>query len=308
MDASGRPTERSEEAGVPVGAIPGVAAIVPAAGRGVRLGPGAPKALRLLAGEPLLVHAVRALASAPSMSAIVVAAPPEGVGEVRDLLTRHLGNDRHVIDDDAVTSDRPDASARGEPDDSRTSWDGDDRPGHRGVPSLTVVAGGANRQESVRRALQAVPRDINVVLVHDAARPLVPVALVESVAAAVHAGADAVIPVLPVTDTVKQVDASGVVVATPPRSELRAVQTPQGFARPVLERAHAVDPDELGPDGATDDAGLVERLGVAVRVVDGADEALKVTRPMDLLIAEALLAQRGAASPRPSGAGSSAEA
>jgi 2-C-methyl-D-erythritol 4-phosphate cytidylyltransferase len=90
-----------------------------------------------------------------------------------------------------------------------------------------------------------------------------------------------------VADTVKQVDAGGGVVRTVPRADLRAVQTPQGFARDVLERAHA-----SGAPGATDDASLVEALGLPVATVPGAEEAFKVTRPLDLLLAEAVLRGR----------------
>jgi 2-C-methyl-D-erythritol 4-phosphate cytidylyltransferase len=156
-----------------------------------------------------------------------------------------------------------------------------------------VVAGGATRQESVSLAVAGLAADVDVVLVHDAARPLVPVELVDAVAAAVRSGADAVIPVLPVADTVKQV-AAEVVVATLDRSVLRAVQTPQGFRRAVLVAAHAA------ADGAdaTDDAGLVEAMGVEVRTVAGSAEAFKVTRPIDLLLAEAVLAQWRAAGVR----------
>jgi 2-C-methyl-D-erythritol 4-phosphate cytidylyltransferase len=156
-----------------------------------------------------------------------------------------------------------------------------------------VVAGGATRQDSVSLAVASLAADVDVVLVHDAARPLVPVELVDAVAAAVRAGADAVIPVLPVADTIKQVAAEAV-VATLDRSILRAVQTPQGFRRAVLVAAHAA------ADGAaaTDDAGLVEAMGVPVRTVAGSAEAFKVTRPIDLLLAEAVLAQWRAAGVR----------
>jgi 2-C-methyl-D-erythritol 4-phosphate cytidylyltransferase len=131
------------------------------------------------------------------------------------------------------------------------------------------------------------------VLVHDAARPLAPSQLADEVAAAVRTGADAVVPGVPVTDTVKQVDAGGRVVATPDRCTLRAVQTPQGFRRDVLVRAHAAVA-AAGPEGRarlTDDAGLCERIGIEVRVVPGAPEAFKITGPADLALAELLLAQ-----------------
>lgn len=218
--------------------------MVPAAGRGERLGPGAPKALRSLAGEPLLLHAVRALRASPSVGPLVVAAPADDVDDVRGLLAG-LGAD--------------------------------------------VVPGGAERPDSVARALAVLPADVDLVLVHDAARCLVPVEVVERVVGALRDGAAAVVPVLPVADTVKEVDAAGDVVRTVPRADLRAVQTPQGFAREVLERAH-----RECPPGATDDASMVEALGVAVRTVAGHEEAFKVTRRLDLLLAEAVLAARRA--------------
>lgn len=225
------------------------AAVVPAAGKGMRLGPGAPKALRPLGGSPLLVHAVRALSLARGVDVVVVAAPEDEVDMVRALLSE-------------VVSDA----------------------------ELTVVAGGDTRQSSVARALIALPVDVDVVLVHDAARPLVPVEMVERVAAAVRAGSPAVIPVLGLVDTVKTVDGEGRVVATPDRAQLRAVQTPQGFTRSVLQQAHA----HAEVDDVTDDAGLVERQGVEVATVAGHEEAFKVTRPIDLVLAEAVLSRRRA--------------
>src|SRR5437763_496796 len=151
-------------------------------------------------------------------------------------------------------------------------------------PVAVVVAGGDTRKASVAAALAAVPDGYEIVLVHGAARALAPTALVEAVAAAVRGGADAVIPVLPVIDTIKEV-AAGTVVGTVDRSVLRAVQTPQGFRRAVLAAAHAAAADEH-----TDDAGLVEKLGVAVGTVPGHEAAFKITRPVDLVFAEALLA------------------
>jgi 2-C-methyl-D-erythritol 4-phosphate cytidylyltransferase len=155
------------------------------------------------------------------------------------------------------------------------------------VPTARVVAGGETRQESVRLALAALPQEVDVVLVHDAARALVPPDVVQRVLAALHAGADAVVPVLPLADTVKEVDAALMVVRTVDRSSLRAVQTPQGFRRDVLEQAH-----RHGPAAATDDAALVEAAGGVVMTVEGSAEALKVTTPFDLTVAEAVLAKR----------------
>jgi 2-C-methyl-D-erythritol 4-phosphate cytidylyltransferase len=149
---------------------------------------------------------------------------------------------------------------------------------------VLVVAGGASRQMSVAAALAAVPERYDIVLVHDAARALAPPELVERVAAAVREGHAAVIPVLPVVDTIKHVQLSGEVMATLDRSVLRAVQTPQGFQRPTLVQAHAAAVDDH-----TDDAGMAEKIGVRVWTVPGEESALKITRPFDLAVAELLL-------------------
>ncbi|WP_406731558.1 2-C-methyl-D-erythritol 4-phosphate cytidylyltransferase [Streptomyces sp. NBC_01794] len=234
------------------------AAVIPAAGRGVRLGPGAPKALRALSGTPMLIHAVRAMAASRAVSLVVVVAPPDGAPEVKNLLDAHALPER---------------------------------------TDFLVVAGGDTRQESVRLGLEALPDNISVVLVHDAARPLVPVDTVDAVIEAVRDGAPAVVPALPLADTVKEVEPKEKgepepVVATPERARLRAVQTPQGFDRDTLIRAH--ETVAVNGEGATDDAGMVEQLGVPVVVVPGHEEAFKVTRPLDLVLAEAVLARRRA--------------
>ncbi|MFD7720829.1 2-C-methyl-D-erythritol 4-phosphate cytidylyltransferase [Streptomyces sp. NPDC059814] len=234
------------------------AAVIPAAGRGVRLGPGAPKALRALGGTPMLVHAVRAMAASRQVSLVVVVAPPDGAPEVRNLLDEHALPER---------------------------------------TEFLVVPGGDTRQESVKLGLDALPADVTAVLVHDAARPLVPVDTVDAVVEAVRDGAPAVVPALPLADTVKEVEPGAPgepepVLSTPARSRLRAVQTPQGFDRDTLVRAH--ERVAVTGEGATDDAGLVEQLGVAVVVVPGHEEAFKVTRSLDLVLAEAVLARRRA--------------
>lgn len=223
-----------------------VAAIVPAAGRGERLGPGAPKALREIGGTPMLVYAVKALAASPLVDLVVVAAPADSVEQVRALV------------------DGPSYGA-----------------------DVVVVAGGETRSESVARALINLPEDVDVVLVHDAARPLVPVEVVSAVAAAVREGHEAVVPVVPVVDTIKSVDNDGNITGTVPRDNLRAAQTPQGFTREVLQRAHAeVD------SPVTDDAGMVESLGFSIHAVDGHEDSFKVTRPIDVVLAEAVIARR----------------
>lgn len=138
------------------------------------------------------------------------------------------------------------------------------------------VAGGATRSASVRAGLAVVPDDADVVCVHDAARPFASVEVYERVIAAVVGGADAAVPAVAVADTIKVVDASRTVVATPDRSTLVAVQTPQAFRRSALADAHASDGD------ATDDATLVEAAGGRVVVVDGHPDNRKITLPADL--------------------------
>jgi 2-C-methyl-D-erythritol 4-phosphate cytidylyltransferase len=156
----------------------------------------------------------------------------------------------------------------------------------------TVVAGGANRRESVGRALMAIAdsEEPNFVLVHDAARALTPPGLVVRVVEALRAGHSAVVPALPLSDTVKAVDANGVVLGTPERAGLRAVQTPQGFATELLLRAYQRAADLTGSD-FTDDASLVEHIGGQVQVVEGDPLAFKITTRWDVLLAEAIVKQ-----------------
>lgn len=203
-----------------------IAGLVPAAGAGLRLGGGVPKAWRELAGRPMVQHAVEVLAEVCDV--VVVATPPG-----------------YALDG-AVT-----------------------------------VPGGATRAESVRRMLAVLDPQVRWVLVHDAARPNAPVSMVRRVLAALEAGERAVVPAVPIADTVKRVDAAGYVLETPDRSSLRAVQTPQGFARAVLDAAHA------GAADATDDASLVEALGIPVLTVAGDPLAAKITTLADLRAAEA---------------------
>lgn len=146
-----------------------------------------------------------------------------------------------------------------------------------------IVAGGSDRTESVRLALAAVG-DAEFVLVHDAARPLTPPSVIVRVVHALQSGHVAVIPALPVSDTIKAVDANGVVLGTPERSGLRAVQTPQGFRTELLRRAY-----ERAAGLFTDDASVVEATGTPVQVVDGDPLAFKITTPTDLLLAQTLL-------------------
>lgn len=165
---------------------------------------------------------------------------------------------------------------------------------------VTIIEGGAERSDSVRCGLRALDRSCDVVLVHDAARALAPTELAERVlhalATAQGGNADAVVPAMPVTDTVKVAEVVADshierVVSTPLRASLRAVQTPQGFRRSALVAAH-----EGGLD-ATDDAGLIERAGGEVHLIAGDQLALKVTTPLDMVIAEHLLADSSESDP-----------
>lgn len=146
------------------------------------------------------------------------------------------------------------------------------------------VAGGATRSESVRRGLAAVPSEATIICVHDAARPFASEHLYKEVIAAVVNGADGAVPAMPVTDTIKKVNAEGTVLETPERAMLVAVQTPQAFRAAVLRAAH-----ESGNEG-TDDASLVERAGGKVVVVDGEAINKKLTTPEDLEWARAMAA------------------
>lgn len=214
-------------------------AVVAAAGSGVRLGAGVPKAFFALGGATLVAHTVAGLRESGVVDEVVVAVPPSRTDEAKLIL--------------------------GE--------------------SATVVAGGADRVESVRLALESAG-DADFVLVHDAARPLTPPALVVRVVEALWAGHRAVVPALPVPDTIKAVDANGVVLGTPERAGLRAVQTPQGFATDLLLRAY----QQAGTGSSfTDDASMVEHVGGQVQIVDGDPLAFKITTALDVVLAEAVL-------------------
>jgi 2-C-methyl-D-erythritol 4-phosphate cytidylyltransferase len=219
-----------------------VAALVLAAGRGERLGGGTPKAFVPLAGRPLLWHALAGMAAAPAIERVVP-----------------------VI----ARADLP-------------RWE-------RLAPDLAALSklaapvfGGAERQDSVREGLAALPPEIEWVAVHDAARPFVREAAVARVVEAARASGAAILAV-PATDTIKRVRA-GRVLETPPRAELWAAQTPQVFRTRLLREALA----KATAEGrmATDDAQLVEWLGVAVMVVEGDPDNWKLTLPQDLAAAE----------------------
>ena len=264
-------TSPSSQASAPPESAPGGAvAVLTAAGSGSRLGAGVPKALVPVGGVSLLRRAAAGLIASGAVSHVVVTAPAEEVDRFR-----------------AELAGLPDGSAGA-------------AAGRRS--GIEVVAGSPrSRQASVAlglaAALAAVPQ-ADVVIVHDAARALTPPEVTQRVVAAVRAGHEAVVPALPVTDTVKEVEAGEAgepepVVGTPRRDRLRAVQTPQGFSTPALVAAHRAGAERAGDEtlAASDDAGLVEACGGSVVVVAGDERAMKVTTPMDLALAELLVKQ-----------------
>jgi 2-C-methyl-D-erythritol 4-phosphate cytidylyltransferase len=220
-----------------------VAVILAAAGSGTRLDAGVPKAFASLCGEPLLAHALRGVLGCGQVGHVVVVAPSSHLLQAREITRLECGSD--VLVD--------------------------------------VVAGGADRSASVVAGLAALRNEATVVLVHDAARCLAPAELFTRVIDSVRAGNAAVVPGIPVTDTIKIVDAQGVVLGTPDRISLRGIQTPQGFLRDVLERAYA------SGSTATDDAELVEQAGGEVQVIAGDPLAMKVTSQVDLAVAKVVL-------------------
>lgn len=224
---------------------PTTAIIIVAAGSGTRLGAGAPKALVDLDGRSVLRHALDGVFAARPMQVIVVAPP---------------GHEQAVVDALAEAN-------------REQGW------------QAGVVTGGPTRQRSVAAGLAALAGGIEVVLVHDAARALTPVAQIDAVATAVTADAGA-IPALDVIDTLKRVDGD-VVVDAVDRSVLAAAQTPQGFPRARLEAAYA-HAAEAG-DEHTDDAALFAAAGGAVRRIPGSERAFKITTPADLERARMLL-------------------
>jgi len=217
-----------------------VGVAVPAAGSGRRMG-GVKKPFLSLAGEPVLVRALRPFLVDPRVVAVVVALAPEDAAAPPSWL---------------VTLD----------------------------PRITAVLGGSTRTESVRNALGALPTDLDVIAVHDAARPLVTDDVVAACIEVAIRGEGAVAGT-PAVDTLKEVDAGSLVVGTPDRSRIWIAQTPQVFPAALLRRAYA-----RASVDATDDAALVERLGATIRMIDAGARNLKVTRPADVVIAEALLA------------------
>ncbi len=226
-----------------------VVALMPAAGRGLRMGGPVPKQFLSLGGLPLVVHSLRVLQASPVIQEIVLAVPQAE----REYCLTHI-----------VTP-------------------------HRFSKVTKIVSGGHERQDSVRHALAEVEEDTEIVLVHDAVRPFVTERMIEDVVQAAIAKGAAIVA-LPMRDTVKQIGADRVIERTVDRRPLWLAQTPQAFRRDWLDEAHR----KAHLDGihATDDAYLLEWLGRPVVVVEGSGENIKVTRPEDMVIGEAILASR----------------
>jgi len=224
-------------------------ALVPAAGRGQRMGSGIPKQFLTIGGVPILVHSLRVLEAAASVVEVILAVS-EGDREycLRDIVSPH---------------------------------------GFTKVKK--VVPGGEHRQDSVRHGLEAITDDTEVVLVHDAVRPFLTADMVEQVIARAAQYGAAVVAI-PMRDTVKQAGSDGLIESTVDRNGLWLAQTPQAFRLALLREAHRKA--LLESVHATDDAQLVERLGHRVAVVEGSGQNIKITRPEDLALGEAILAAR----------------
>lgn len=230
-----------------------IIAIVPAAGLGSRLGLGKNKAFVNVGGLPLLVQCFRMLAETDCVSRVIAVVRPQELETARTMLTEY--QDKYY-------------------------------------PQLPfcVVAGGRERQDSVANALDTIEDENGYVAVHDGARPFAGAEVFKRVLEAAKLGGAAIAAVA-VKDTIKVVDAAGKVLDTPLRNTLRAVQTPQIFKTAILKQAYKQLKN--AQDMVTDDASLVERLGIPVTVVEGSYENIKITTPDDLILAEKLCKNRG---------------
>lgn len=230
---------------------PALGVIVVAAGSGTRLEASVPKAFVTVVDRTILEHAVEVVFGMTTEASVVVVAPADLVAHAVELCERVAGV---------------------------------------AAASLTVVSGGASRQASVAAGLEALPPSVRTVLVHDAARAFTPSRVFEEVARRVADTGAGVVPVLAVSDTIKRTDAAGAVTATLDRSELVAVQTPQGFPRDALVQAYSGAAAEH-----TDDAALFAASGGAVSVIPGDPLAFKITTPWDLRRATDLVVERRSA-------------
>jgi 2-C-methyl-D-erythritol 4-phosphate cytidylyltransferase len=228
---------------------PRTAAVVPAAGRGLRMGGSTPKQFLTVGGLPILVHALRVLEGSPAVTDIILTVPAA---------------DREYCLNEIVAR-------------------------YKFHKITKVVPGGEQRQDSVRHGLAQLDHDVDIVIVHDAVRPFLTADMViRAIDAAAQHGA--AIVAIPMRDTIKRVGSDGLIESTIDRSHLWLAQTPQAFQRALLQTAHRKA--QIENYHATDDAQLMEWLGHRVAIVEGSGENIKITRPEDLGIGEAILAAR----------------
>ncbi|MEC9005530.1 MAG: 2-C-methyl-D-erythritol 4-phosphate cytidylyltransferase [Nitrospirota bacterium] len=223
-----------------------ISAIVPAGGRGVRMGSDVPKQFLTLGDVPLLVHALQTFESCSIISEIVLVVPEDDCAYCHD----------HIV------------------------------PIYGLKKISRVVGGGRRRQDSVLNGVQVTNPTSDIVVVHDAVRPFVTERMIADVVKAARKHGAAIVAI-PLRDTVKRVNFDGLIEETLSREKLWAAQTPQAFQRDILLRAH--EQGETDGVDATDDAFLVERMGLSVSVVQGSFHNIKVTRPEDLQMGQAIL-------------------
>lgn len=231
------------------GQPPRVVALVPAAGLGLRMGGSTRKQFRLLGGVPLVVHSLRVLQASSVVDAVILAVPQVDLAYCQSEIVEALGFTKVI----------------------------------------KVVAGGHERQDSVRNALAVVDERVEIVIVHDAVRPFLTEAMLTEVVKAAREKGAAIIA-LPMRDTVKEVGSDHLIERTVDRRPLWLAQTPQAFRRDWLQEAHRNA--QVQGVAATDDAYLLEWMGRPVKVVEGSGENIKITRPEDLVIGEAILSSR----------------
>jgi len=222
--------------------------VIAAGGTGTRMNAGAPKQFLEIAGKPIILHTVEAIASLEAVDQIIIALPMEHIPQAEAIFIRQ--------------------SLRIRP---------------------QCVIGGDHRQASVRNGCACVHPDTDVILVHDAVRPFCPLEVMTRVLeTAWETGA--AVPGLPATETIQRVSRDGLILETPPREELYAIQTPQGFHAGLL--LEALDSAEAEGFHGTDESSAVRRIGHTVTVVPGSPDNIKITRPMDMELAQLLFSKR----------------
>lgn len=223
-----------------------VVSIIPAAGKGQRMGPGPKKPYLLLNGRPILYYVLAGLDKTTAVAQLIIAVYPGEEEICRKEIIQKFSFKKNI----------------------------------------EIISGGETRQDSVRQALNNLPQNCDMVLIHDGARPLISQKMIAN---AIQATAKwrATAMGVPVKDTIKIVSEDGIIETTPPRQALWSIQTPQTFEKTlILEAYHKAYQDDFK---GTDDAGLVERLGIAVKIIRGSYENIKITTKEDLLVAEAIL-------------------